>query len=521
MVEIDFIDGVLGRKEDHSNAYLCDANKFESICFNLKSQLGYIWLKDIIIIDLDEKFEVRYLFYFLENNYKFTFTFEIDKDETVKSIAHIWLNAVYMEQEIYEMFGINFSRRYRNLIFANDNSIFPMRKNCSDTPKVRKINFKSYVPVNTDIARKELIRLKIDWDGNLVKKSTLCSGLFHCGLEKIVEGQTQVEIINTLETYFLHRGPIWSMAFAKSVEVQNYMRIPDRAMALRMIIQEFIRVLDHLYFLRDIHLELKHPDGHRKFISYIKIVNSLMISFSGNENMVGVCKIGGMHLDVDQVWMSRAMDELTELSKSLTFDFHSESAASYTQKTLNFPLLDKTLAYNKCLSGPVARSVGLNLDLRKKDPEYFYNDVDFEVPIGPNGSAFDLYCVRFQEIFQSIKIIIQVLDNLPTGDITSQGSSDLRVLKRSKGSINDKEYLQSFKTLITTPNTDMSYFYEGPNGHIGLTTRLIDSKLDRLKLFSNEFILKNVFGQLSTGKTLDELSLSWRMLGIDMKAVER
>lgn len=521
MVEIDFIDGVIGRKENHNNAYLCDAKKFESICFNLKSQLGYIWLKDMIVLNTNKGFEVRYLFYFLENNFKFTFTFEINRNEKVKSIAHIWLNALYMEQEIHEMFGIDFSRNYRNHFFASDNKYFPMLSKPSGKLRHNKVNFNKFTPISLDIAGKEINRLKIDWSGNIVKRSTLCSGLFHCGLEKIVEGQNPVELINTLENYFLHRGPLWSMAFVRTVEIQNYIKIPDRAMALRMINQEFIRILDHLYFLRDIHLELRHPDGHRKFISYIKIVNSLMVSFSGNENMTGGCRIGGMLLDVDQIWMSRAMDELNELSKVLSYDYKTELASGLTQKTLAFILLDKTLAYNKCLSGPVARSVGLNLDLRKTDPEYFYQDVDFDVPIGPNGSAFDLYCVRFEEIFQSIKIVIQVLDNLPTGDISNQGQNDLRVLKSSHQKIDEKNYIDSFKEFMSAPNTDSSYFFEGPNGHLGLTGKLNDSKIERLKLFSNDFLLKNVFTHISSGKTLDELSLSWKMLGIDMKAVER
>lgn len=521
MVEIDFIDGVIGRKPEDSNAYICDPEKIESICFNLKSQLGYIWLKDLVVIEKENGFEIRYLFYFLENNFKFTFTFESSYDEKVKSIAHIWLNALYMEQEVHEMFGIEFSRPYGSLFFASDNNVYPMRSNSEGAPKPRKIDFKMYLPINGDISNKEITRFKIDWIGNVVKKCKPCSGMYHLGLEKLMNRQSPVEVINTLENFYAHRGGLWSMAFAKAIESKNYIRIPDRAMALRMITQEFIRILDHLYFLRDIHLELKHPDGYGKYISYIKIVNSLMISFSGNENMHGSCRIGGMYTDVDQVWMSRAMDELSDLSKALNFDYQSESALGHTKKTLNFPLLDKTLAYNKCLSGPVARSVGLNLDLRKTDPEYFYKDIDFEVPIGPNGSAFDLYCVRFQEIFQSIKIVIQVLDNLPTGDISHQGASDLRALKKSATGVNDKEYLQSFEAMKTAPDTDTSYFFEGPNGHIGLTVGLVDSRISRLKMFSNDFLLKNIFGQLSAKKTLDEVSLSWRMLSIDMKAVER
>lgn len=521
MINIEQIDGVLRRERVSYDVFHCEPTMLESICFNVKSQLGYIWLKDIIAIETKEGFELRYLFYFLESNYKFTLVLNISNDFVVKSIAHIWLNALYMEQELHEMFGVKLSRMYNNLIFSTLNTVFPMLNEQVESPKPKKFDRLNSEALFENSPTGSMLRFTNNWEDNLISKSTIVSGLFHSGLEKVLEGTSVLESINSLENFFSHRGSLWSMSLIKSIEKANHIKIPDRAMALRMITQEFIRILEHLYFLRNIHIEMKHPEGFMNFIVYIKTIHSLMISFSGNEYLHGVNRVGGVLKDVDQVWMSRAMDELDRLERKLQVDFQANLLGGRIDKSLDFPLLDKTLAYSKCLSGPVARSVGLNLDLRKSNPEYFYGDVDFDVPIGTSGSAFDLYSVKFQEILQSINIIIQVLDNLPTGFISTAGELDLITQKNKKQQFNDSDYLKAFEQLKISPDADGSSFFEGPNGHLGTTCIIDNNSVSRLKLFSNDFLLKNIFSRVSTGKVLDELRLSWVSLGVDMKSVER
>ena len=489
MVNIERIDGVLRRERVFEDIFFCDPKMLESICFNVKSQLGYIWLKDIVVTINDNEVEVRYLFYFLENNYKFTLILNTVPEHELKSIAHIWLNALYMEQEIHELFGINFSRLYPNMLFSAENKVHPMGTKKLVSPEPKTIQESGGETLFEDSSALSTLQFSITWQKNLIKKSSIVSGSFHSGLEKIVEGSKLLETTNLLENFFGHRSSLWSMSLIKSIENFNQLKIPDRAMALRMIVQEFLRIIDHLYFLRNIHMEMKHPEGTMNFVVYIKTIQSLMISFSGNENLHGVNSVGGLFRDVDQIWMSRVMDELDQLEKKLRADLQTSLSNGFVDKALGFPLLDKTLAYGKCLSGPIARSVGLNLDLRKSDPEYFYNDIDFDVPIGTSGSAFDLYSVKFQEILQSIRIIIQVLDNLPTGFISIKGDKDITVQKVRREILNDKEYLKAFEEIMNSPTSSGSYFLEGPNGHIGMTSMINDAKINRLKLFSNDFLL--------------------------------
>ena len=503
MVSIEEISGVLSRERIHEDVFICDAKKIDSICFSIKNQLGYIWLKNISAFENENGVELKYLFYFLENNYKFTLSILLPKSSAAKSIAHIWLNASYMEQEVYELHKIEFTRSYSNLLFE------------------KKIDFAEFKPILINPLTSATLRFSTSWKKNLVKKSRILTGMFHIGLEKILQDEEAFQTFYEVENHFDHRGALWSLAHMRSIELYNQIEIPDRAKALRMVIMELIRVLDHLVFLRDLHLELKHIGGVTSYNAHIKRISSLNISLAGNPHLKGINKIGGLIKGVDQGWVSRAMDELEELSSVLRLELNNTKENLKINETLDFPLLDKTLAYGRCLSGPIARCTGLNLDLRKSEPEYFYRDVDFEVPIGTSGSAFDLYSVKYEEIFQSIKIIVQVLDNLPTGFISVQKENDLRLQGGIQNKLSSESYKQEFWNFKNVPDCKGSYFFEGPNGHLGIDSVIESSKLRHIKFFSNDFLLKNVFSEVSRNKEYNELALSWVSLGIDMKAVEK
>ena len=81
--------------------------------------------------------------------------------------------------------------------------------------------------------------------------------------------------------------------------------------------------------------------------------------------------------------------------------------------------------------------------------------------------------------------------------------------------------MKSFKNFMASPDSNSSFFFEGPNGHIGISTIIKANAIEDINFYSNDFVLKNIFPNIAVGKRLDELALSWVSLGIDMKAVEK
>ncbi len=145
-----------------------------------------------------------------------------------------------------------------------------------------------------------------------------------------------------------------------------------------------------------------------------------MISYSGNEFGLNLIRPGGTTLDLSQAWSSRMIDELSMLEKHLVALIKDYLLTlKFNENALSFSLVEKEDVIKWGLTGPVARSVGVNLDLRKRDPFYFYQDVEFDIPMGVQGTLYDLFLVKIEEILQSSRIIVQVLDNLPTGNFIS------------------------------------------------------------------------------------------------------
>ena len=120
-------------------------------------------------------------------------------------------------------------------------------------------------------------------------------------------------------------------------------------------------------------------------------------------------------------------------------------------------------------TGPCLRACGVNYDLRKVQPYYFYGDVDFEIPLGVNGDSYDRYLVRIEEIHQSIKIIEQLLFNLPQGAIQVD---DINICPPVKEDVysNPKSREQHFALIsqgICPPVGEIYSATEAANGELG------------------------------------------------------
>ena len=120
-------------------------------------------------------------------------------------------------------------------------------------------------------------------------------------------------------------------------------------------------------------------------------------------------------------------------------------------------------------TGPLLRASGVPLDARQRDGYYFYDEFDFEVPIGENGDSFDRIMVRFEEMFQSIRIIEQALDKMPGGPVNT--TQNQFVLPPKQEVYSDIEPLMNHFMLIMfgtpIPRGETYDAFEVPNGELG------------------------------------------------------
>jgi NADH-quinone oxidoreductase subunit C/D len=513
--------------EQVNGLYLCPLNLFESLLFNIQSTLGYIWLLDIVVIDEREDtgaFGIVYHFVCVEKYERFSLKVDLPEHIKLKSIAHMWLNATIYEQEAFEKYGVVFSRSYNKIYFEENEMIFPLRKNCNLRPTTKN----EVIPHDLKLTLKNPFRNKNIFFNTCLKENKISScrvepGFFHTGIEKLMENIDLKSAFPTLEHSFNSSGVMWSFLLADCIEKSNKIIIPERAMALRMVFLEISRIVEHFRFINLLAAELQTQSVYENSLLWVTRIQALMISFSGNENIHNTITPGGILKDTSQVWLSRVGDEISALEKNLLVEYVLIKNSANWKTSLNVEIGSKESANSWCSSGPLARALGLNLDFRKLNPFYYYKDVDFEVPVGTSGTAFDLLIVKIEEVFQSFQIIIQVLDNLPTGAIISEEVTSFSRIRSSLASneIDETIYRNSVGNYNQFTNVNTSSFYEGHNGVIGLSLFQKESEIIRMKMTSPATINKALFEKVVIGKEVSSLTNLWCALDINMAEVER
>jgi len=517
---------VISKKKNYGD-YNCEHEKFDDISFHLKSNFAYLWLLDIVATDNhldDERFSIKYVFLDVEENQLFSIRFNINESSEIKSIAHLWRNATVFEQEINELFGLRFSRGYTGQYGFSDSN-YPMRKDFRKkalelipNPLSKEYNHKIYPEFNL---KRNLYELNLKVEDNLIQKCQLTGGNFHLGIEKILEGKNIRDTYQILESYYPNKAISWSHLLSTSIEDFHGIEISDRAQAIRMVLLEINRVSNHIQFLIEMSYEFAIDSLYNEAIVWMKRIQSLVISYTGNEFGKTCIRYGGVNKDISEDWFSRTSMEIVKLESSILQGYKNIIQNSYLKNTLSFRLMSKEVASSWSITGPLVRAVGINLDYRKLNPYYFYKDVDFEIPVGINGTGYDLLLVRIEEIFQSIKIIVQVLDNLPTGKIMEESINSHMFIKEGSREFDEVEYRKSVMGHLKAADFDTTKLIEGSNGIMSISINHRNNEMYRIKLGTPSFICKSLFERSMAGCELNQVKPFWTMLDIDLKEAER
>ena len=497
--------------------YECDQADFELICHDIMHEFPYVWLLDI---KFSSDWVGTYSFVDQEKAFSFSVKANFTQGEMIKSISHIWKNANVLEQEVYDLYGIEFSGNLRRIYFE-ENSGFPLAKN-----NTKEIIFKKYQVKNKERLFlnnpiiKNTFNLLFEAEHNLVTDCDVYRGKFHIGFEEILKQKSIKECFYLFESYLPLQSVANTFLLSNAIEEYHQVNIPDRAKAIRMILLELNRIMDHYNYLINLSFEFEIMNMHTQVVIGHKKIQAIQLSFTGNEFSNGVIRPGGVIKDTSQIWLSRVIEEINWLESSLVNIYKNILLKSNTKEMLAFPIMTKKMASDYCLSGPFARAAGLNIDLRKSTPIYFYNEIEFEVPIGVKGSAFDAVLVFIEEIFQSFKIIVQLLDNLPSGRYLNPEFSSFRSLKQNE-QLNESEYMNSVKNEFDIHELYGNTFIEGPRGITGLSVERTNKINQSFRIYSPHRLLLSLFKMQSIGKEVEMILPLWTSLDISMKEVEK
>ncbi len=280
-----------------------------------------------------------------------------------------------------------------------------------------------------------VLRVMVEIDGETVLRTKPVIGYLHTGMEKTAEelmfhqGCTNVTRMDYLSPFFNELG------FCLSVEKLLDIEIPPRAVWIRMLMCELNRVSSHLLWLATNGADI----GALNMLVYGWREREMVLAFF--EKVTGLrmnhnyFRPGGVAADLPDGWR----DDVAALCEAipLRMDEYDEllTGQPILQKRLvGVGPLDADTAISLGITGPLLRSTGVAWDLRRDNPYLAYDEVDFDVIVGTNGDCWDRYAIRFNEIRESMHIVSQIAEKMPSGDFRTQ---DKKVTPPPRGRIDE------------------------------------------------------------------------------------
>lgn len=278
--------------------------------------------------------------------------------------------------------------------------------------------------------------------GERIKSVDLLPGDNHRGIEFMGRNRNIVQIIYLAERICGICSASHPFAFCRAVENAAGIEVPPRAEYIRVIIAELERIHSHILWAGVAALELGFSSLLYLSWKVREEVLDLLELLTGNRINYGIFMIGGVRRDITEEHIPRIRKTLEYYKGAYqTLEDVFLKDPSIALRTKGVGILTYEQALKLASVGPTARASGIKKDVRQDQPYSAYADLDIKA-ITPdvfsgevNGDVYDRIIVRVLEVFQSVQIIEQCINNLPEGDIVSEPklAKLLATLKKAKG----------------------------------------------------------------------------------------
>ena len=316
-----------------------------------------------------------------------------------------------------------------------------------------------------------VLRLLLELDGEEVVSCIPDIGFLHTGIEKNMEAKTYVkaEVMTDRLDYLNTMGN--NLAYCMAVEKLVDLDVPPRAVAIRVIMVELQRIASHLVWLATHALDLAAMSVFFYCFREREIILDIMEMVSGQRMMTTYFRPGGLWRDVPQEFEDATReflkifpDRIRQYERLLTDN------PLFKDRTKGIGILSVEEGLRWGASGPTLRGSGLALDLRKLRPYCGYEQYDFEIPTATEGDVYARYEVRMAEFWESLKIIRQALDRLPSGPVQSANRKYVPP-PRSELGVSMESLIHHFKLWtegFPAPKESIYLAVESPRGELGV-----------------------------------------------------
>src|SRR5687767_1273826 len=235
-----------------------------------------------------------------------------------------------------------------------------------------------------------VFRLLATIDGEVLVDAQPIIGYMHRGYEKLVEARDYRQITNLVSRMDWLSGINNELPLALALEKMMEIEVPERAQYLRVIMLEMNRILNHLMFFASFGAELGAITPTFFAFREREDIQFALEMATGGRMHFGYFRAGGLKEDVPKGFFAQALKGVRQVIQRLDqYENLLIGNEIYKERTIGVGVLDKEIAYNYGVSGPIARGSDIDFDVRKDEPYLVYDRFDFNVISAPNGDCFD------------------------------------------------------------------------------------------------------------------------------------
>ncbi len=446
------------------NITFIELNKFRAQMETLRNEKGMDFLRELVGIDWGE--EGIGAIYLLENsatkeNIQVATRTTNRETPTIPTVSDIWKIANMYEREVFDFFGIIFEGHpyMHRLFLRNDWVGYPLRKDYDESEAANPIRMYSESPdndythtlqadgsltLNPDNlfdkneyvinigpqhpATHGVLRFRLSLEGEVIRKTDVHCGYIHRGIEKMSEKLTYPQILaltDRLDYLSAHQN---RHALCMCIEKAMSIEVTERTQYIRTIMDELQRIDSHLLFISCAAMDL---GALTTFIYGFRDREKILDIFeevTGGRLIQNYNVIGGVQADITPGFAEKVKAFCKYIpSKLKEYNDVFTNNIITRKRMVGVGILSREDAISYGCTGGTGRASGWACDVRKRHPYALYDKVDFKEILHTNGDSFARFLVRIEEIKESLRIIEQLIDNIPEGDYKVKTKPVIRI----------------------------------------------------------------------------------------------
>ncbi len=470
-------------------------------------ELAYQTLIDVTAVDLsrlpnvgeENQFQTVYQFRTYERHRQLAVVCPLHggRDPVCPSLASVFPGAIWPEREVIDLMGVTFEGHPdpRRILMPASWPNHPLRKEVplggEDVPFTLTWDHPEFESLGDQILEADslppdlppgmnrqnmilnmgphhpsthgVLRLVVELDGERVVNVDPDLGYLHSGFEKTGENKRYKDFVYYTDRMDYLSAMNNNLGYVLAVEGMLGLEIPERGQAIRVIMGELQRIASHLFWLSTHVLDVSGT-GMSLLMYATRERERILDMFEmvcGARLTTSYIRIGGVWKDLPEAFVDavRAFCDLMPGRIDEYATMMDESPIWHTRLD-GIGQVTREEALAKGLTGPLLRGSGVDWDLRRDCPYTGYENYDFDVPVSHRGDGYGRYEVRMEEMRQSVHIIRQALDRLPTGPYRAEDRK-VNPPQRAELDVSMESLIHHFKLFTEGFKVPPGMYYHG------------------------------------------------------------